>query len=143
MSIDPLFHPVTALGLPDYSAASLTDEETRLVYIHGELRMQTRHEELVDNGLGVEERARTMWALRCALRTWTRTLMSNTVAAEWLEANEPNRSFDDFVALYKRRSLIGDAVYGAIIASSTKSRPIVDDKNGINREDLPRLPDRR
>jgi hypothetical protein len=53
MSIEPQFHPVTALGLPKYSAASLSDDETRMVYIHGELLMRKRHEELARDGMGL------------------------------------------------------------------------------------------
>ncbi len=136
MSIEPQFHPVTALGLPDYSAASLSNDETRMVYIHGELRMRELHNDLVRDGLGVEEQAKTMFALRYALRTWTRTLMSDTAMAEWLEANERSAAatdrganatrcgvrafrcqtgaqptFDQLVALHEGRGLTGDAVY--------------------------------
>ena len=138
MSIDPQFHPVTALGLPNYSAAALSNDETRLVYLHGELLMGEHHKQLVSEGRGVEERARTMWALRCALRTWTRTLMSDTAMADLLETYERNPSFDDLVALHEGKGLTGDAVYEAIIASSTRSRPSV---NGpINPKSPPPLP---
>jgi hypothetical protein len=140
MSIEPQVHPVTALGLPEYSAASLSDDETRLVYIHGELLMRKRHNELAGEGMAVEEQAKTMFALRCALRTWTRTLMSNTAMAEWLEANERNPTFDQLVALHERRGLTGDTVYIAIITSSTRSRPSVNAQNGVDPDNPPPLP---
>lgn len=140
MSIEPQFHPVTALGLPDYSAASLSNDETRMVYIHGELRMRELHNDLVRDGLGVEERAKAMFALRYALRTWTRTLMSDTAMAEWLEANERKPTFDQLVALHEGRGLTGDALYIAIITSSTRSRPSVNSQLGIDPEAPPPLP---
>jgi hypothetical protein len=138
--VDPQFDPVTQLQLPSYGAESLSDEEARTMYVHGELRMRQVHAELAAAGVALEERARRMWGLRIALRTWTRRLMSNTPLAVWLADNERNPTFEQLVALNERRGLVGDDVYEAIIASSTQSRPKVNEELGIDPQNPPPLP---
>ena len=110
------------------------------MYTHGGLRMRQVHAEYVRDGAGVQERAKRMYALRDALRTWTRTLMSDTALAKWLQANERSPTFEQLVALHQARGLTGESVYVAIITSSTRSRPSVNTELGIDPEAPPPLP---
>ncbi len=104
-----------------FAPGSLSDVETTLVYSDFELRLRELNEQLVRDGMPVEERARLLSDLRSSLRGWTRELMSNRAAADWLAANESNPSFDDLVARYEAKGLTGDAVYEAIVDAATHS----------------------
>jgi hypothetical protein len=138
--VDPQFHPVTALGLPDYPAASLSDSDARIVYVHGERLMRQKHNTLIEKGATAEERARQMHGMRSGLRIWTRGLMSDLAAVRELQTYERNRTFEEFVGLHRKGGLTGDDVYEAIVVSSTKSRPSVNDELGIDPENPPPLP---
>jgi len=96
--IDKAPDPVGKLGLPNYNPGSLSAEETRTVYTQGELRMRELNEQLAEQGLSTEERAKIMFEQRNALRSWTRDLMSNRALADQLNATEPNLTFGDLVA---------------------------------------------
>ncbi|WP_369798405.1 toxin glutamine deamidase domain-containing protein [Mycobacterium sp. URHB0044] len=104
-----------------FAPGSLSDVETTLVYSDFELRLRELNEQLVRDGMPVDERARLLSDLRSSLRGWTRELMSNRAAADWLAANESNPSFEDLVARYQTKGLTGDAVYEAIIDAATHS----------------------
>lgn len=134
------FHPVGALDLPNYPLASLSNRDTRSVYANGELRMWQLHQRLVDEGMVVEDRARRMCRYRNALRLWTRMLMKDRDGAAALATYEPNRTFEQLEARQRAKGLAGDAIYEAIIESSTRSRPDVNDSLGIDPEAPPPLP---
>lgn len=68
---------MSVLGLPDYNPGSLSLRETRIVYLHGELRLDELEEELLGQGRSLEETARILSEQRNALRLWTRELMSD------------------------------------------------------------------
>ena len=104
-----------------YEPGTLSDIETTAVYSEFELRLRDLNVQLIGEGVNAEERAGVLSRLRSALRGWTRELMSNRQAAEWLEANESSPTFDDLVARYRERGLTGDAVYEAIVDSATHS----------------------
>jgi hypothetical protein len=104
-----------------FAPATLSDVETTSVYSDFELRLRDLNEQLVRDGMPVDERARLLSDLRSSLRRWTRDLMSNRAAADWLAANESNPSFEDLVARYEAKGLSGDAVYEAIVDSATHS----------------------
>jgi PPE family/PE family len=128
------------LGLPAYDGGTLSAAETRTVYVHGELRMRQLNDELIRRGVSTEERARIMFEQRNALRDWSRQLMSDRALADQLSANEPNLTFDDLIAKSQARGLTGQAVYEAIIDSSTHSRSSVNESLGIDPENPPPLP---
>jgi hypothetical protein len=132
--------PVGKLGLPDYKPGSLTGEEARAVYAHGELRMHDLNEQLIKQGLSPEERAKTMFEQRNSLRTWTRELMQDRPGADWLNENRPNQTWDQSVQKQISRGNQGDAIYDGIIDSSTRSNPEVNAATGINPEEPPPLP---
>jgi hypothetical protein len=111
--------PVSQMGLPDHAPGSLVDSEARAVYADGELRMRDHHDQLIRDGVSVEERARILAELRDSLRTRTRDLMSNRIVADFLAASEGNPSFGDLVAHNEAKGLTGDAVYEAIIHTAT------------------------
>lgn len=94
----PLYEPVTQLGLPNYNVGSLNGLETRIVYLHGELEMRRVSATLRAARLPVQLHAQTMFALRNAIRSWTRDLMHNRADAECLTSREQNRSFDALFA---------------------------------------------
>jgi hypothetical protein len=104
-----------------FAPGSLSDVETTSVYSDFEVRLRELNEQLVRDGMPVGERARLLSDLRSSLRGWTRELMSNRLAADWLAANESNPTFEDLVARYEAKGLTGDAVYDAIVDSATHS----------------------
>jgi hypothetical protein len=104
-----------------YAPGTLSGVETTAVYSDFEHRLRELNEQLTRDGVGVEERARALSDLRTSLRTWTRELMANRAAADWLAANETPLSFEDLVARKEARGLVGDAVYEDIIDSATHS----------------------
>ncbi|HET6734020.1 toxin glutamine deamidase domain-containing protein [Mycobacterium sp.] len=126
-----------------YAAATLSNAETRTVYTTFELRMREVAEHLMREGLGLEERARTLYDLRASLRSWTRALMEDRETAEYLTANEPNPSFEALVERQRKKGLEGDAIFEAIIASATRSRAAVNESLGIDPENPPPLPPMR
>ncbi|MEV0672989.1 alpha/beta hydrolase [Mycobacterium sp. NPDC050441] len=126
-----------------YAAGTLTDEETRTVYTTFELRMRELRDQLLRDGVSAEERARTMYGMRATIRSWTRSLMENREAAEWLNANEPNPTFDQLVERNRAKGRVGDEIYEAIVASSTRSRGSVNADLGIDPDNPPDLPPMR
>ncbi|WP_322786874.1 toxin glutamine deamidase domain-containing protein [Mycolicibacterium septicum] len=126
-----------------YSAGTLSDEETRTVYTTYELRMRELRDQLLRDGVGAEERARTMYGMRATIRSWTRSLMSDRQLAEWLNENEPNPTFDELVERNRAKGRVGDEIYEAIVASSTRSRGSVNAGLGIDPDNPPDLPPMR
>lgn len=129
-----------ALGLPDYNPGSLSDEQTRAVYIQGEVRMRKLDEQLARDGVDSAARAQIMIDQRNALRAWARSLMSNRTLAEELDAKDPNRTFDDPITNGLAAGLSGDNFYGAVIDSATRSRASVNESLGIDPANPPELP---
>lgn len=132
--------PVTKLGLPDYNPGSLSDAETRAVYLQGELRMRELNDQLASQGVSAEERAKIMFDQRNELRSWTRTLMSDRGLADSLNATQPNLTWDQVLAKLQAQGRSGDDLYNALIESSTRSRASVNDTLGIDPNHPPPLP---
>ncbi|WP_343571790.1 hypothetical protein [Mycobacterium sp.] len=132
--------PVGKLGLPNYNPGSLSDEDARAVYAHGELRMRVLNEQLVKQGLNAEERAKKMFEQRNSLRSWVRDLMRDRTAADWLAENRPNQTWEQSIQKEISRGKQGDTIYEGIIESSTRSNPGVNAATGINPEHPPALP---
>jgi hypothetical protein len=126
-----------------YAAGTLSNEETRTVYTTLELQMREVSANLRRDEVGLEERAKTLYELRAGIRTWTRSLMADREAAEYLTANEPNPSFEDLVERQRAKGRVGDEIYEAIIASATRSRPSVNESLGIDPNNPPPLPPMR
>jgi hypothetical protein len=126
-----------------YAAATLSNAETRTVYTTFELKMREVSEQLLRDGVDLEERARSLYELRASLRTWTRSLMEDRETADYLTANEPNPTFDDLVERQRSKGRVGDEIYEAIIASATRSRASVNESLGIDPENPPELPPMR
>ncbi|MED5814292.1 alpha/beta hydrolase [Mycolicibacterium sp. 050232] len=126
-----------------YATATLSDEETRTVYTTLELKMREIRDKLLRDGVGAEERARTMYGLRATIRSWTRALMQNRELADDLNANERNPTFEELVEKNRARGKVGDEIYEAIVESSTRSRGSVNESLGIDPENPPDLPPMR
>jgi hypothetical protein len=134
----PLYEPVTELRLPNYNVGSLNGLETRIVYLHGELEMRRVSATLRVGRLPVQLHAQRMFALRNAIRSWTRDLMHNRADAECLTSREQNRSFDALFAEKRATVSTDDEAYELMIASSTKSRPVANGE--IDPNNPPALP---
>jgi|GEM_PF-6413861 len=139
----PTPDPVGKLGLPDYKPGSLSGDEARAVYAHGELRMRELNEQLIKQGLSPEQRAKIMFEQRNSLRSWTRDLMQDRAGADWLRENRPNQTWDQSVQKQISRGNQGDAIYDGIIDSSTRSNAEVNAATGVNPEEPPPLPPER
>ena len=64
--------------------------------------------------------------------------MEDRELAEYLNANEPNPTFEALVERQRtKKGLTGDAIYEAIIASATRSRSSVNEALGIDPENPP------
>lgn len=81
---------VSQLDLPHYNPGTLSPDEARAVYLHGEQRMRQLNEQLMTQGISPEQRAKMMFDLRNQLRSWTRGLMSDRGLADQLKATEPD-----------------------------------------------------
>ncbi len=119
--IGALPDPARVLGLEDHSPGTLSEAETSAAYTQGEARLRELNEQLIHEGVGAEDRARTLFDLRRDLRSLTRDLMSNRTAADLLDTLESNPTFDELVAKHEARGLVGDQVYDAIIDTATRS----------------------
>jgi hypothetical protein len=126
-----------------YGLGTLSEAETRTVYLQFELRMRTVAAQLLDEGVSLESRARILSELRRSLRGWTRALMRNRELADYLTAAEPNVSFEELVERKRKKGFQGDAIYQDIIDSSTRSRATVNENLGVNPEKPPPLPPMR
>jgi hypothetical protein len=130
------------LGIPGYPNATLTSEQARNVYTHGEQQMKSLNQRLIDQGVSPEVRAKTMFATRNALRTWARDLMVDRAEAARLEAREKNFTWDEIVEKYGGQGDKGDSLWDKIIDASTRSRASVNAVLGVDPEapELPPLP---
>jgi hypothetical protein len=132
--------PVSQLHLPNYNPGTLSPDETRTVYLQGEQRMRQLNEQLIQQGISPEQRARTMFDLRNQLRSWTRGLMSDRGLAGQLDSTDPNLTLDQLIAKNQAKGLTGNDVWNSIIDSSTRSRGSVNANLGIDPANPPELP---
>ena len=132
--------PVTKLHLPNYNPGTLSNDETRTVYLQGEQRMRDLNDQLAKQGVSAEDRAKIMFDQRNALRSWTRTLMSDRALADQLNETERNLTWDQLIAKLQARGLRGDDLWNALIDSASRSRPSVNDALGIDPDHPPPLP---
>lgn len=132
--------PVGRLGLPNYNPGTLSLEETRTVYAHGELRMHQLNEELISQGVSPEERARGMFDQRNALRSWTRDLMADRASATQLSTENPNLTWDQVLEKWQARGVQPPELWDSIIDGSTRSRASVNVALGIDPDSPPPLP---
>jgi hypothetical protein len=132
--------PVSQLNLPNYNPGTLSPDETRTVYLQGEQRMRQLNEQLMQQGISPEQRAKMMFDLRNQLRSWTRGLMSDRGLAGQLDSTDPNLTLDQLVAKNHAKGLTGNDVWNSIIDSSTRSRGSVNATLGIDPAKPPELP---
>lgn len=71
--------PASVLGLAHHEPGSVSDAEVRALYTDGEQRMRSLDELLIRDGVGVDERARTLAEPRDSLHAWTCDLMRNRI----------------------------------------------------------------
>ena len=132
--------PVSQLNLPHYNPGTLSPDEARTVYLQGEQRMRQLNEQLMQQGVSPEQRAKTMFDLRNQLRSWSRDLMSERALADQLNATEPNLTLDQLIAKNQAKGLTGNDIWNSIIDSSTRSRGSVNATLGIDPAHPPDLP---
>lgn len=128
------------LNLGDYNDYSLSWRDTRIVYLHGELALDKRERELLEEGMTLEEVARILSALRNELRSWTRKLMYDRRAAEALESGNPNATWDELVTKYQDLGFTGDRLFREIIEAAKRTRASVNAPFGLDPENPPPLP---
>jgi hypothetical protein len=119
--------------LPIYAPGSLSMVETRRFYHQGEDAIADLVSDMRIQGASSEEVGRAAFETRNALRTHSRSLMSNRQAAEALNRNEPNMTWEQAVRKYESRGLRGEAVFDAIAGGASRSRLSVDRKLGLTR----------
>jgi hypothetical protein len=105
--------------------------EPRRFYLAGERGIAARADELAASGTSAEERARILYEMRNALRTQARGLMDGRHVAQWLDVNDPNRSWEQITERYRRRGLSGDDLWNAISEAASRSRPWVNQILGL------------
>jgi hypothetical protein len=132
--------PVTKLHLPNYNPGTLSDAETRTVYLQGEQRMRELNDQLAKQGVSAEDRAKIMFDQRNALRSWARDLMSDRALADQLNQTDRNLTWDQLIAKLQARGLSGDDLWNTLIDSASRSRPSVNDSLGIDPDHPPPLP---
>jgi hypothetical protein len=132
--------PVTKLHLPNYNPGTLSNDETRTVYLQGEQRMRDLNDQLAKQGVSAEDRAKIMFDQRNALRSWTRDLMSDRGLADQLNGTDKNLTWDQLIAKLQARGLTGDELWNEAINSASRSRPSVNDSLGIDPNRPPPLP---
>ena len=128
---------------PLYPNHSLSGRETRIFYLNGDKAIRALSEQLDDEDLPVEARARILFEMRNALRSKARDLMADSGTAEDLRRDEPNKTWDEMVA-HKRAKLRAkglddsdDAVYEDIAKTSSTSRGTVNDAYGFDPDNPP------
>ena len=132
--------PVSQLNLPHYNPGTLSPEETRTVYLQGEQRMRQLNDQLMQQGVSPEQRAKMMFDMRNQLRSWTRGLMGDRALAGQLDATDPNLTLDQLIAKNQAKGLAGEDVWNSIIESSTRSRGGVNATLGVDPAHPPELP---
>ncbi len=127
------------LGLPGYPDGTLTATQVRNVYAYGEKQMAELNQRLINEGMSPEMRAKTLFATRNALRSWSRDLMADRGLAAALNANEKNMTWEDITEKYSGQGLKGEDVWNKITESSMSSRASVNAQLGVN-PNAPELP---
>ena len=127
-------------GVPVYLPGTLDSRDARIVYLHGEREIARANETQKALGVPAEVRARVLFEMRNALRTYTRVIMADRTTALGLEITDPNMTWEQITARYRARGLDGPALHEAIAESATKSRKGIDEQFGLDPANLPPLP---
>ncbi|MGB8402761.1 MAG: hypothetical protein WCE30_01645, partial [Mycobacterium sp.] len=130
------------LGIPGYPDGSLTLSQARNVYTYGEKQMADLNQRLINEGMSLEMRAKTMFATRNALRSWSRDLMADRGAAAALNANEKNMTWQEITEKYSNQGLKDNDLWNKITDASMRSRASVNAEVGVDPQapELPPMP---
>lgn len=130
------------LGIPGYPDGSLTLSQARNVYTYGEKQMADLNQRLINEGMSPEMRAKTMFATRNALRSWSRDLMADRGAAAALNANEKNMTWEEITEKYSNQGLKDNDLWNKITEASMRSRASVNAEVGVDPQapELPPMP---
>jgi RHS repeat-associated protein len=96
------------------------NKQVRKWYLAEETKISVR----INRKLPLEQQARQAFELRNNVRTKAREMMSDRTAAERLNKEEPNMTWDQMLEKYKKYS--GEDLWNKIITSSQKSRQSVN-----------------
>jgi hypothetical protein len=102
--------------------------------------MHRLNEQLASQGVSLEERAKVMFDLRNALRSWTRDLMVDREHAAQMSTENPNLTWEQVLEKYQGRAIEATDMWQAIIDGSTRSRPSINALLGIDPDHPPPLP---
>ena len=123
---------VSATGVATETAGGLSPVAARDVYLAGERGIAAQADELAASGVSAEERARTLFSARNALRTEARGLMADQELAGALAANEPNMTWPEIVAKYQARGFTGEELWNEIGNAASRSRASVNQIFGLS-----------
>ena len=118
---------ITNAKLDDLEDASLSNLDARKWYLRQETTIPGR----IDKNLSLEDQAKQAFEWRNRIRTRARELMMDRKTAEGLNITDPNQTWEQMVQKKMDRGLSGDAIYQAILESSTHSRPEVNRAFGL------------
>ena len=85
----------------------------------------------IDTTRSLEQQARQAHGMRNQIRTQTRNAMSDRGLAEALNRTDPHSTWGEIVNRYAGKGYSGDALWRAIIDSSARSRPSVNQSLGL------------
>ena len=112
---------------PPPKLGTLSNEEARRWYLDQEAKIP----DLNDRTKSPEQQARQAFKLRNQIRIEARELMADRELADHLNATKPNLTWEQVVSKYSERGLSGDALWHAIMESSTRSNPAVNESLGL------------
>lgn len=106
----------------------LSNAETRRWY----LQQNKRIPDLIDKSLSIEEQARQACDLRNKFRTQARDLMANQEERKKLDADEPNKSFDELIEhKMKSKKMTRQEAVRDILKTASKTRKSVNKQFGL------------
>lgn len=95
---------------------SLSNEQARRWYLEKEATIS----DSIDHNASLEDQAHQAFELRNEYRTKARELMADREAAERLNAEEPNRTWDELAQRQRDKGYTGNEIYKGILESSLR-----------------------
>ena len=126
---------------PCNNAIPQTNAEIRLWYNHQVVIIPTLTDQLIHEGANAKERAKLAYAIRHRARIYARLLMPDKEEVEMLRkrdmekyGNPDGPTFEYLVEKNQQKGLKGDAIYEAIVESSSRTSAKYNARFGITRE---------
>lgn len=121
------------------SGIEWTNGEIRAYYLRAIAAIAPANERWKAEGVAAEERARRAFATRHDARVTARAMMKDPAEVRDLERRDQEKyghpdgpTFDDLVAHQRKKGLVGDAVFEAIVASAQRTDRDVNEAFGLS-----------